>query len=68
MLPKLGRGKVKVDVFSGSQKLVAPVDVDDAEYDNENSDFDADDDCIDNAEYDDENADFDADDDCTTCI
>ena len=56
MLPKLGRGKVKVDVFSGSQKLVAPVDVDNAEYDHENADFDDDDDYAENAEYDDENA------------
>ena len=56
MLPKLGRGKVKVDVFSGSQKLVAPVDVDNVEYNAENADFDDDDDYAENAEYDDENA------------
>ena len=37
MFPKLSRGQVQIDVFSGSEKLVAPVHVDNAEYDDENA-------------------------------
>ena len=57
MFPKLGRGEIKIDVFSGSEKLVAPEhhhDYDDDKYDDENLEFDGADDDVDNADYNDE--------------
>ena len=51
MFPKLGRGQIKIDVFSGSEKLIAPDDDDDDDYDDHDDDDD-----VDNAEYVDENA------------
>ena len=50
MFPKLGRGQIKIDVFSGSEKLIAPDDDDDDDYDDHDDHDD-----VDNAEYVDEN-------------
>ena len=66
MFPKLGRGEIKIDVFSGSEKFVAPEHhnvyddehhhvYDDDKYDDENLEFDDADDDIDIADYNDEN-------------
>ena len=61
MFPKLGRGQIKIDVFSGSEKLIAPDDDDDYDDDDDDNDDDGndddddhDDDDVDNAKYVDE--------------